>query len=220
MYRPVSNSRMHLNHKIVTVWVFGRQKQFRSSCRGVKLTAAWEVCYLKKSWRQKRRPSRAKHLSASGQPHSQHWTHLACHTRSRTFSRNRSRIGPSQPAHSSSIPAPTDELLSAAATEPGSRAVAGATVESSLRDFIQWLTVSQRTCFTVHCTRQRTWIRITSAPTHSKPSVGHFPPDFPHIVHIPFGHFTRPDNFPLHLVHTPRCWSENLKTGTKPYSWL
>ena len=112
--------------------------------------SSWQPCgrstYLKKSWRQKSRLSRAKHLSASGQPHSQHWTHLACQTRSRTFSKNRSRIGPSQPAHSSSIPEPVDAL--SVTSEPASTAsrstvVAGVTVVSPPLDFIQCLTASQ-----------------------------------------------------------------------------
>jgi len=93
--------------------------------------SAWAWClftYLKKSWRQKSRPSRAKHLSASAQRHSLHWTHLACQTRSNTFSRNRSRMGPSQPAHSSSMPPAGSE-------QPGYSLVTD--VVSTPQDFIQ-----------------------------------------------------------------------------------
>ncbi|TNN68833.1 hypothetical protein EYF80_020868 [Liparis tanakae] len=43
-------------------------------------------------------PSLEKHFSVRLQLHSQHWTHLACHARSSTLRRNRSRMGRSQPA--------------------------------------------------------------------------------------------------------------------------
>ena len=64
---------------------------------GVWVTLSWT--YLKKSALQNSFPSREKHLSVSLDLHSQQCTHFTCHGRSRTFNRNRSKMGPLQPAH-------------------------------------------------------------------------------------------------------------------------
>lgn len=70
-----------------------------SNCRvvlGIRIQHL--LLYLKKSILQKSLPSLEKHLSVRLQLHSQHCTHLACHALSSTLSRNRSRMGRSQPA--------------------------------------------------------------------------------------------------------------------------
>lgn len=63
------------------------------------------ISHLKKSFLQNNLPSREKHLSVRGAWQSKHRTQSACHVLSRTFSRNLSRMGLSQPAHAISIPA-------------------------------------------------------------------------------------------------------------------
>ena len=56
------------------------------------------VIYLKKSERQKSLPSREKHFSARCEPQSVHVTQAVCHGLSKTFNKNLSVIGRSQPA--------------------------------------------------------------------------------------------------------------------------
>lgn len=61
--------------------------------------------YLKKSLRQNNLLSLEKHFSTRGSRQSKHLTHSACHVLSRTFSKNLSKMGLSQPAQAISIPA-------------------------------------------------------------------------------------------------------------------
>ena len=57
------------------------------------------IIYLKKSLLQKSFPSLEKHFSVSVIPQSEHCTHCICQALSKTFSKNRSRIGRLQPPH-------------------------------------------------------------------------------------------------------------------------
>ena len=57
------------------------------------------IIYLKKSLLQKSFPSLEKHFSVSVIPQSEHCTHCMCQALSKTFSKNRSRIGRLQPPH-------------------------------------------------------------------------------------------------------------------------
>lgn len=60
--------------------------------------------YLKKSFLQNNFDSRLKHFSANCCRQSQHRTHVTCHLRSDTLSRNLSKIGSLQPAQWSLTP--------------------------------------------------------------------------------------------------------------------
>jgi len=72
-------------------------------CVSVCIYAGAFPAYLKKSSLQKILPSLEKHLSVRLHWQSVHWTHLTCQTWSSTFSKKRSSMGCSHPAHSTSM---------------------------------------------------------------------------------------------------------------------
>jgi len=106
--------RLHVSSSTNLVYLYGI---FNKQSLPTKTHADSSTCYiglylirqriyrshLKKSSRQNSWPSREKHLSVRGHLQSEHWTQLMCQTRSSTFNKNRSSIGPSHPAHISSM---------------------------------------------------------------------------------------------------------------------
>ena len=91
------------SHEILSQMCFSSQTcSFCLTFHQLKITigaSKARIIYLKKSLLQKSFPSLEKHFSVSVIPQSEHCTHCMCQALSKTFSKNRSRIGRLQPPH-------------------------------------------------------------------------------------------------------------------------